>query len=66
MLVAWLVAKLGRRVLVRITRVLSRRTLWTWDDALVKRRVFGLALFQQPTGADLRKGLHTMPPAKPR
>lgn len=39
-LVAWLVAKLGRRVLVKIMRVVSQRTVWTWDDALVKRGVF--------------------------
>ncbi|MEO7066841.1 MAG: mechanosensitive ion channel domain-containing protein [Rhodanobacter sp.] len=40
-LIAWLVAKVGRRLLARIMRVVSQRTVWTWDDALVRSGVFG-------------------------
>lgn len=40
LLLAWLVAKIGRRALERIMHVVSRRTISTWDDALVKRGVF--------------------------
>ena len=40
LLVAWLAAWLSRHVLIRIMSVVSRRTVWTWDDAMVKRGVF--------------------------
>ena len=39
-LIAWLVAKLGRRWLARIMHVVTQRTVVTWDDALLKHGVF--------------------------
>jgi miniconductance mechanosensitive channel len=37
---AWAAAWMARFALVRVTRVVSRRTNWAWDDALVKHGVF--------------------------
>lgn len=38
--VAWVSAWLSRHILIRVMSVVSRRTVWTWDDAMVKRGVF--------------------------
>lgn len=40
LLLAWLAAWLARHVLMQIMKLVSRQTVWTWDDALVKRHVF--------------------------
>lgn len=40
LLLAWLAFVLTRYLLKRGTRLISQHTAWTWDDALVRRRVF--------------------------
>lgn len=40
MATAWLAAVIGRLLLVQVTRVLSKRTRWKWDNALVGHGVF--------------------------
>lgn len=40
LVLAWLAAWVLRHVLVRVTGILSRRTPWQWDDALITRGVF--------------------------
>lgn len=58
--VAWLAAWLARHVLIRIMAVVSRRTVWTWDDALVKRGVF-LRLAQVVPMLIIKNGILLVP-----
>ncbi len=58
--VAWLFAWLARHVMIRITRVVSKRTRWTWDEALVKRGVF-LRLAQVVPLLIVRYGIALVP-----
>ncbi|MDA3914263.1 mechanosensitive ion channel domain-containing protein [Oleiagrimonas sp.] len=39
-LLAWLANLLARLVLLRVVRVVTRRTVWTWDDAFLDAGVF--------------------------
>jgi miniconductance mechanosensitive channel len=58
--VAWAIAWLARFAMVRVTRVISRRTVWAWDDALVNRGVF-LRLVQVLPMLVIRHGILLVP-----
>jgi miniconductance mechanosensitive channel len=39
-LVAWLASQITRRVLLKVMRLVTRRTVWKWDDAFMAAGVF--------------------------
>mgnify|MGYP002712972884 CR=1 FL=1 len=47
--VAWLAYLVTRRVLLRVIRAVTRRTVWTWDDALEAHGVFKRLAQMVPT-----------------
>lgn len=47
--VAWLAYLVTRRVLLRVIRAVTKRTIWTWDDALEKHGVFTRLAEMVPT-----------------
>lgn len=60
LVVAWLAGWLARRVLIGAMRVVSRRSRWQWDDAMVKRGVF-VRLAQVVPMLAIRLGLPLVP-----
>ncbi len=47
--IAWLACLITRRVLLRVIQAVTRRTVWTWDDALEKHGVFKRLAQMVPT-----------------
>ncbi|HEX7340546.1 MAG TPA: mechanosensitive ion channel family protein [Rhodanobacteraceae bacterium] len=60
LLLAWLTSWVTRRAMIAVTGVISRRTQWRWDDAMVKRGVF-LRLAQVIPMLVIRFGLQAVP-----
>lgn len=65
LLLAWLTAVVTRAVLLRVMRSVSERTVWTWDDALVRRGVFRQLARVAPLLV-LKAGLPFVPGTGPR